>query len=135
MAEIHPNYQALLDYATGSLSSQGKFPDEPCKYISSNGARCIIGLLLPERLIDQLDNRSIGYGELNTNTDSLEYISNTFGLPNTPVFCNIITQMQIEFDREYKNFLNIELETFIQEYKDIIHNYILRVTKYEFNNS
>lgn len=133
MAEIHPNYQALLDYATGSLSSQGKFPDEPCKYISSNGARCIIGLLLPERLIDQLDNRSIGYGELNT--DSLEYISNTFGLPNTPVFRNVITRMQIEFDKEYKNFLKIELETFIQEYKNIIHNYILRVTKYEFNNS
>ena len=133
MAEIHPNYQALLDYATGSLSSQGKFPDESCKYISSNGARCIIGLLLPERLIDQLDNRSIGYGELNT--DSLEYISNTFGLPNTPVFRNVITHMQIEFDKEYKNFLKIELETFIQEYKDIIHNYILRVTKYEFNNS
>ena len=133
MAEIHPNYQALLDYVTGSLSSQGKFPDEPCKYISSNGARCIIGLLLPERLIDQLDNRSIGYGELNT--DSLEYISNTFGLPNTPVFRNVITRMQIEFDKEYKNFLKIELETFIQEYKDIIHNYILRVTKYEFNNS
>ena len=133
MAEIHPNYQALLDYATGSLSSQGKFPDEPCKYISSNGARCIIGLLLPKRLIDQLDNRSIGYGELNT--DSLEYISNTFGLPNTPVFRNVITRMQIEFDKEYKNFLKIELETFIQEYKDIIHNYILRVTKYEFNNS
>ena len=133
MAEIHPNYQALLDYATGSLSSQGKFPDEPCKYISSNGARCIIGLLLPERLIDQLDNRSIGYGELNT--DSLEYISSTFGLPNTPVFRNVITRMQIEFDKEYKNFLKIELETFIQEYKNIIHNYILRVTKYEFNNS
>ena len=133
MAEIHPNYQALLDYVTGSLSSQGKFPDEPCKYISSNGARCIIGLLLPERLIDQLDNRSIGYGELNT--DSLEYISNTFGLPNTPVFRNVITRMQIEFDKEYKNFLKIELETFIQEYKNIIHNYILRVTKYEFNNS
>ena len=133
MAEIHPNYQALLDYVTGSLSSQGKFPDESCKYISSNGARCIIGLLLPERLIDQLDNRSIGYGELNT--DSLEYISNTFGLPNTPVLGNIITQMQIEFDREYKNFLKIELETFIQEYKDKIYKYILRVTKYEFNNS
>ena len=133
MAEIHPNYQALLDYATGSLSSQGKFPDEPCKYISSNGARCIIGLLLPERLIDQLDNRSIGYGELNT--DSLEYISNTFGLPNTPVFRNVITRMQIEFDKEYKNFLKIELETFIQEYKNIIHKYILSVTKYEFNNS
>lgn len=125
---MHPNYQALIDFSVGSLASQSKFPSEPYKYICSNGARCIIGLLLPERIIDTLDNRSIGYDELNT--EALKYISITFGLPNTKVLANVLSNMQITFDIKCKEYKN-DFDSFLVMYKQLIEKYIERVTKYE----
>lgn len=129
---MHPNYQALVNYSIGSLSSQGKFPSEQYKYICSNGARCIIGLLLPNRIIDTLDNRSIGYDELNT--EALKYISTTFGLPNTKVLANVLSNMQVTFDIKCKEYSN-NFDSFLDIYKQLIEKYIERVTKYEDFNA
>lgn len=125
---MHPNYQALIDYSIGSLSSQGKFPLEQYKYICEDGTRCIIGLLLPERIISTMNNRSIGYGEVNK--EALEYISITFGLPNNSILSSVLTSMQSSFDNSWKDYKH-NFNSFLTNYREFIEPSVERITKHE----
>lgn len=129
---IHPNYQALIDFVIGSLEKQGKFPSQSYIYIDEEGNRCVIGLLLPERIIEGLEPSCINYCD--KNKEALEYISNTFGLPNTPIFENILSSMQVSFDIMMTNHKkDDDFLTAVLNYKDTISKYIARYSKYEFN--